>query len=295
MKKGIVLLAFGKRGYGFAAYNLALSIKKFNPKIKIALIHDNIAVKQLFDTRFFDKMIKLKEADYTSDHKIDPAKIKTHIYKHLPFQENLYLDVDALAWKDLEPLLDYFSNQERYYLTDVRGIGGRDDNINYSVWAKNEDIWNFFRLTKYAMLPAIQSSFCFIRKCDDARKFFKKVESNYNRQFPVEKLQMNWGGTIPDELIFSVTLAQMELDADAGIKPIFFGNHHSKKGISQLAEEYYLLSIYGNGTGFTLTKPKYIELYDNLLFKYTRELKMAHNFKAYFIMQDKHANNSKWK
>ena len=37
MTKGIVLLAFGKRGYGFAAYNLAYSIRAFNNTIPISI------------------------------------------------------------------------------------------------------------------------------------------------------------------------------------------------------------------------------------------------------------------
>lgn len=301
MKKGIVLVAFGKRGYGFAAYNLALSIKHFNPKIKIALIHDDIALRQVPDHRFFDKLIKIQPKDYMSvkeskhgPHQfIDPAKLKTHIYNYLPFTENLYLDVDALALQDLQPLMDHLSDQEKFYITDVRGLGGKDDAITYSVWAKNEDIWKFFKLGKYSMLPAIQSSYCFIRKGTEARKFFKKVESNFKKGFPLGSLQMKWGGTVPDELIFSGTLAQMEIDADAKVKPIFFGNHHSSKTNTQIAQAYYLLSIYGNGDvrGRTLTKLKYIEWYDNLMFKkYCPPLKIQHHFKTYFIMKDKHAN-----
>jgi hypothetical protein len=38
---GVVLLAFGKVQYYWAAYNLAFSIKKFNPSISIALIVDD--------------------------------------------------------------------------------------------------------------------------------------------------------------------------------------------------------------------------------------------------------------
>ena len=47
MTKGIVLLAFGKRGYGFAAYNLAVSIRAFNKTIPITVYKDEIAFSQV--------------------------------------------------------------------------------------------------------------------------------------------------------------------------------------------------------------------------------------------------------
>jgi len=43
MSKSIILMAFGKRGYYFAAYNIAFSIKEFGCNVPINLVVDSIA------------------------------------------------------------------------------------------------------------------------------------------------------------------------------------------------------------------------------------------------------------
>jgi hypothetical protein len=42
MEKGILLIAFGKAGYAYMAYNMALSIRKTTPNLPIALVSDGI-------------------------------------------------------------------------------------------------------------------------------------------------------------------------------------------------------------------------------------------------------------
>ena len=76
---------------------------------------------------------------------------------------------------------------------------------------------------------------------------------------------MRWGKALPDELIFGGALAIKEVDASTPIRPIFFGSTH--KPISEIREQYYLLSLYGNGNGKTLTKTDYLEFYDRHMIK----------------------------
>ena len=78
----IVLVAFGKRGYGLMAHNLAFSIKHHNPNIKIGLWIDEALSKQLPDRSLFDDVRILSGSDYRDKKgKIDPAKAKTQLYR----------------------------------------------------------------------------------------------------------------------------------------------------------------------------------------------------------------------
>lgn len=290
MTIGVVLFAFGPRGYHFAAYNLAMSLKIVSPNVRIALFHNGKGFGQIPDIRVFDRIHTLPDDVVYSKGKIDPAKVKTHIYDYLPYDENLYLDVDACALQPIEPLLAHLRKQKGFYLTDVVGRGRKGDKINYAIWSDHNTIWDFFKLKPDAIYPAIQSSFAYIRKCDKAEKFFAKVKSFYAKDFPLKKIAMRWGGTIPDELIFSGTCANMGIMPSAGISPIFFGWQLKGDTFTQIQSKFYFTAVYGNGQGKTLTKLKYLEWYDKLMQGYSRQ-SGKHFFRHHYIMTDKHANN----
>ncbi len=286
----IVLFSFGKQGYGFAAYNLATSIRSFS-NIPIILFTDGNSTSSLSDYSVFTKVIRMPREITTTNDKIDPAKVKVNVYhliEDLPYDEFLYLDVDALCLKKIDDMFESFQ-KGGFYQTDVVGRGSFGDKINYAIWAKQSDIWPFFDLKKEDVYPAIQSSYAYIRKGPEAKKFFNTVKSYFEKGFPVNKILMRWGGTIPDELIFSGTCAKMGISPDSPIRPIFFGWKYVKASYSELQEKYYLLSIYGNGTAKTLTKLRYWEWYDRLGNKLARKQGRPF-YKSVYIKRDKHAN-----
>ena len=289
MKQGVLLSAFGRVGYIYAAFNMCASIKHFNPNIKVALAFDRDIFKYLTPDKLnlFDELIEIPKQQFTS-YRIDPAKYKTSIYNFLPYEETLILDVDGCALQDLQPLIDKLSATEGDILTDVLGIGGKDDEIRYSIWASNQYIWDRFNLKEDSQLPAIQSSFMYVKK-GAIKTFFNCVQANF--QEGVDLSQINkWGGTIPDELIFSGTLAQFGINPKVDFSPIFFGNYFFDEGYVELSRKYYVLSLYGNGVGRTETKRRYIEWYDKIMRLYCRSLGFNHDYKSGYIMQDKHLN-----
>lgn len=298
--KGIILIAIGKKGYGYAAYNLALSLKHYSPGVSIHLLHDGHATREInlnttirkegVDTKLFDSKELLTPDTYTKQGRLDPAKIKVGLYEHLPFKHNLYLDVDALALQDITPFMESLVKSGAYYLTDVEGAASRGEKRNYSIWANDDDIWPFFGLDDDDIMPSIQSSYCYIKKGRPAQSFFKKLVKNYEKDFPLKKIAMRWGGTMPDELLFSVTLAQVGLIPTHSIRPIFRGWQFAKSSLSELQQMFYFLSIYGNGTGKTLTKLRYWEWYDKMLIVINRKYGMQHKYKTAYIKNDKHAN-----
>lgn len=285
-------MAFGHRAYAFCAANIAKSIKHFSD-VPITLAIEAKIKYQLSeeDYRFFDKVIEIGKEDVTNSKGFDPCLAKVSIYDYLQYDENLYLDVDAVCLKDVKPLIKELSQRKKFYCTDVRGVGGRDDNIHYSIWADNEDIWDCFKLDDFATLPGIQSSFCFIKKNKKAEAFFNKVKSNYVKGvFPMDKLRRKWGGAMPDELMFSATAAQKGLDVSSGVKPIFYGTEHDPRGFEELAETYYFSSIHGLGKGDTTVKVKYLEWYDRLIMKYCKKWGMRSIYNRSMIMPYKWAN-----
>ena len=283
----IVLLAIGKRGYTFAAYNLAFSIKHHSPDAKILLIHDGQYLNQV-PTDVFDELHEVNLAFTHQRGVFDAGGAKLGVYSVATkyFKEYLYLDVDALCLKDLTP---FYESLTKDLHTDIMGKGGFEDKINYSIWASNEDIWEQFELEEDSIYYAPQTSWHYAKKTRANTYLFKLAQKlNIETFKDAKKLSMRWGKALPDELIFGGALAVKEIDASTETRPIFFGSTH--KSIGDVKREYYILSLYGNGNGRTLTKTDYIEFYDREMIKILRQHGKNHHFKVNLIMNDKLVN-----
>ena len=94
--QGVVLVAFGKPQYYWAAYNLAYSIKRFNTALQIALISDS-KDRALYHCRdleaVIDVYVELPEQHINTNKKLDPGKAKVLLFDYLPFHYNLYLGI----------------------------------------------------------------------------------------------------------------------------------------------------------------------------------------------------------
>lgn len=278
MKKGIVLIALGKRGYSFAAYNMAASIKYFNPAIHITVLTDGL--KQLYNEDYFDDVILLPELAYHHNGFFSPGKIKAHIYEHLPYEHNIYLDVDGCVLKDITPLFDYFEKKKGFYFTQVMGEGKKGENIAYDLWANHADAWEFFNLKPDTIWRTLQSSFCFIKKQKQAEKFFGEIAHAHDTWNLTLKTQ--WGKCLPDELFYTGICAKKNLNPDAGIEVTFFGKDHVDN-YQQIIDKHYVLSLWGAGGGQKIVKLRYVTWYDALMKKYTGN----HIYKSHYIMDDK--------
>lgn len=295
MDKGILLIAFGKAGYLRLAYNLAYSLKHFAPDLHITLItSDGIKGIQPHEFGIFDRVKSITTEDYTTDGRIDPAKVKARMY-HLGaefYDHFLYLDVDAVAVQDVTTLLDHCIKSGAGYLTEVIGKGGKDSNIPYSIWASNESIWHWFDLPADATLCGIQSSWAYFDKVK-GKSLGNAVWHYYGQKFPMSLLTHSWGGTLPDELLFQGAAARLGIDPTLhgfNKRPIFFG-HSGSTQPATIKTNYLLLSCYGNSGSKSLTKLEYLELYDRLMRDYKRAKGEQHGYKLReYCMGDKHAN-----
>lgn len=290
---GVVLMAFGKPQYYWAAYNLAYSIKRFNKAVQIALISEPITK----GARYYcpdipsvvDVYVDLPSDNLYTNKRLDPAKAKLLMYGLLPFDENLYLDVDAVCLKDIEPLITQLSNSSKNYQTDVVGTHTIDQGRDFKEmqWAWADHLWEHFNLTQDAKIYAINSSIQFIRKSDEAERLFK-MASDYliNKPMPTNKLRMKWGGGQPDELYMNVALGIMNMDASMNQKPIHFAMNRGLD-ITDVIDKYYLQSYYG-GKGFT---PRfYTDWLDRQLKVWMKQDGKNHNYLINRITDHKYAD-----
>jgi len=282
--KGIVIMAFGKVGYAYAAWNLAKSIKTLSPSVEVCLIAQETILNYIADKTVFDTIKYINNEEVVTNSKLDPAKAKINLYKFTPFDHTLYIDADCILLKDIEPLFDECIKSDKYYLTTVIDKGGKASEIRYSAWATNEKIWQHFKLKDDAILPAIQSSWCYVRKCKEADKFHAALLKNFD--FPIKDLSLKWGGGLPDELIYSGTCAQLGLMPE-GNDAVFFGNTREQLTFEEITNKHYILTLYGSGSGRKTVRLKYIEWYDRLVKKYAGRL----IYKSLYILRDKHVDS----
>lgn len=301
---GVVLFAFGKVQYYHAAYNLAFSIKHFNPSIQIAAFFGDVQkatshVPELRDV--VDSIESIKPEHLSTDGKFDPGKLKVNLYEYLPFDANLYLDVDAVALKDIQPMIDELLASGKNYASHCVGYHkieqGRD--IPSMQWAFADVLWEHFGLKETDTLPAINSSFQWIVKSEQAQTLYYVAKDIYeNNPLPVNKLRMKWGGGQPDELYMNVAMAKCGIDPAIhevgrnGSAEIGYIHFAMIRGLSyqEVTEQYYLQSYYG-GRGFTARY--YTEWLDRLLNKMQSEHGKIHTYKIHRIIEHKHADHKK--
>ena len=288
MTKGIFLIAFGKRGYSYAAWNLAFSLKKFSPGLNITLWAGNDIIEHIApEMRYvFDSITDIPQEMLS---KYDPGKIKVNLYNYLPYDYNLVLDVDSLALHDIEKEFDKMIASGYHYYTSIQGTYQMGDGETFTQlwWSTPKQVFEHFHISEDAIFPATNSSWQFIKKCDKSEKQFNLTKEFYDNPIPISELKNNWGGHQPDELYLNASLAVV------GFKKwendiIFFGSNNNSRTDTQLANDFALLSFYG---GRKTTKLRYRELYDRLMNQYIREKKMPYYYKMVHIMPDKMVNN----
>ena len=283
MTKGIILIAYGKPEYIYMAAHMAASLRYYSPDIPITILHDdNIRYLPTQYYEFIDGFVEMDSRHLKTNGKIDPGKAKCNIIHYLPYDLNLYLDVDGLCIGDVTPLFD----TDKDFCVEVTGKGGYQDDIEYNHWANPEDQWEHFELDDDTVLRTVQSSSMLFRKgefCDNLQHAL-----NDYFDFPHAKLKNHWGWGIPDELIYSGVLAKMKHDPSFNQSVVFFGHVHSPLSFKEIHEKYKVLSMYGNGKGRTLVKLKYIDWYNRLNINIHDFLKIDRIKEIQRLMKGKH-------
>jgi hypothetical protein len=264
LSKGVLLIACGKY-YGKYAVNLATSIKYFN-SVNIHLCCDKEAYEQL-DIALFDSI------DICFENSIqDWCKVKTEINTYSPFDKTIYLDVDAIATKDISPMFDLLKDCSVYI-----PVVGED-----CIWAKNEVASKHIGIE--VKLKHVQTSLIYFDNSKESKEFFKSLKSFYKKPLKKESYNYLWGKKElhPDELYYSITLAFLKMYSEIKT-PIFFADR--RENISVILNDYFLLSHFG---AYTTTKLYAFDLYDKLSKKYfggRERMKSKLLYKNKFITQ----------
>jgi hypothetical protein len=298
---GVVLMAFGRPQYYWAAYNLAYSIKRFNKDIQITCLIESRsdADKYCGDLHeVIDSFIEIQNDHLYTNRKLDPAKAKVYLYDYLPYDKNVYLDVDAVALKDIKPMMDELVALGKPYASHTVGYHTIDQGrkIDSMQWAYADDIWAHYKFDESTVLPAINSSVQYVEKSAKALALYK-IAQDYliNNPIPLNKLRSKWGGGQPDELYMNCALAKLGLDPAVtdvghnGSAEIGYIHFAMVRGLSfgDVTNQYYFQSYYG-GKGFTPTF--YIDWMDRLLKSWMKDEGKQHKYFIHRIIDNKYAD-----
>jgi hypothetical protein len=301
---GVVLLAFGKPQYYWATYNLVFSIRKHNPNVRITVLFEDTGkalshCPEIVD--YVEQVGSIDAEDIYTNKKLDPGKVKINLYKYLPYDCNLYLDVDAIALKDIQPMIDELAQSGKQYISHCVGYHTIDKGRDFKEmqWAWADKMWAHFNLLESYVMPAINSSMQWIVKGSQTEAIYRTAKDLYfNNPIPIKELRMKWGGGQPDELYMNVSLAIHGIDPALKTYTRNDGSeggmiHFSmQRGLSfeKIVQNYYLQSYYG-GAGFT---PRfYIDWLDRMLNADFKAIGKRHIYLISRIAENKYADGKR--
>lgn len=286
------VFAFGRRGYSFAAANLAASIKRWAPGVRIVLHAEMKWLEHWFahHRNYFDVIDELPAHTYTNIGRLDPGRLKSRLYDLLPEGEHLYLDADCMAVKDIRPLLERLSKDPRPYIAEVVARGTSRDSIEYCPWVSPAK--QAAKLPEGATIYGLQTSWAFIRKTagGDEKPFFDKVKANHDRTFLPSELDNRWGDCIPDELSYGFTCSQLGVDPGWDRSVMFYGNKITVDTLDDIRASYFLMTQYGRiGRGGSV-RPHYLDMYDKEMVRVFAHFGERHIFNLNMIAVDKYVD-----
>jgi len=248
MSKGVLLIALGKH-YSRLAFNMAKSIHQYSD-VEIACITDETDSSLLTE---YSDIIRPKLDDYLEEYQFNPFKLKTYMYDLSPFEHTIYLDVDGIVLKDIDPLFRFkFKVQEvaKYTYETAEGCD--------MVWVKKaglclRDVFDAWNLPHDREYPEHNSSIVIFNRSKKNEKYFERVKKNYfDRKLNFKPI----GGLYPDELAFNLASAQLKHYSDKpSLKPIYFFWENKMLAGEQIRTNYFVLGMAG---GFHNTKLKHI-------------------------------------
>ena len=279
-------------GYHYAACNLAASIRvhAFHdaPDVRIVL-HTDSRDKVPATHRFLFDEIRTLDAGIVGGGVLYGAGyVKARLYDIVDEGDSLFIDADTIVLKDIRPLLADLSKQKKPLLCEVLGKGTVKKDLPYFPWATPEAV--IAKVGKDGPLFDVQTSWIFIRK-PKAAKLADAVFAAFGSWDRAETIG-KWGHGIPDELAYTTGLASEGYDPTYVPGVMFFGST-TMESTAKMKEQYYMLTLYGQGMGKTHTLKVYFDWYDRLMYGVYMNLGMGHLYKASRIMADKYVNTTK--
>lgn len=273
MEQGVIILSLNKPSYSMGAFNLAMSIKHYNPSIHITLVTDNEHQKHYRPEHYlvFDSIKTIARHHHIYEGMFQPAFAKINIHKYSSYKRTLYIDADSLVLQDIQPLFDKLLG------CDFKG------NVidNYVQWTSPEKFKEFFGVEQGQV---INSSWFYFEKND----VFEQANYYWSKGFKVEDLTTKWGLSLPDELFFNASLIKLGIDPKVYFEPMFFGNLIDQRTLSELQNDFFMFTLYG---GRNTIRGVYKDFYEGLCRNMCMARGFQHSFKALDILNNKHVQN----
>ncbi|MCR5267971.1 MAG: hypothetical protein K6E16_05625 [Lachnospiraceae bacterium] len=255
MDRGFVTIATGKEQYYKIAANLLRSYKYHSADpMPFALICDRTNKY----TDLFDRVIIMDDPSFSYADKL-------RLPEYIPFEENIFIDADCLAYKDLNDFWNVFNGAD-----DFSAFGANLPLDSKNGWFRKEDTGIYQDHVQY--IPEFIGGVYFLRKTAELQEFcetVKHIRSTYHdytfRQFtdvadePVYALAMSVFGfrTAADrspDICFFPHHTFFESDIASG-KVIYESRYLPERG--RIPEAYMVHWGSGSTKGFLYSMEKY--------------------------------------
>lgn len=278
MSRGVTFLIIGRPTYAYFYANMALSIRRHSPDIKIQAIFEKGLQNYIYPKlHIWDKFTVIDEQDCYVEGRLAPGKAKVNLYKYYEWDETLYLDVDGIALKDITPLFE----QERDFVI-------QKDTMH---WAGDDNIINHFGVDK-EYIHGSNSSMQFIRKGETAKKIYKEAAKAMENPLPLDKQSNNWFNMQPDELYFGVGMARAKYKNPYFEGwPVYFRTklaYGAIKPIKEVIKDHYIIGSYGDERYNHKSIRRYYDGQNILNWQNHLQENPPNEYKHFYLMKKKH-------
>jgi hypothetical protein len=263
MRSGIVIIALGYNLYGSCAFNLAMSIKAYDPKVNITLLHDGGSISHLTESEkdLFDNSVLIPEEVYTIDGVKQYQYIKLCADQYSPYEYTAVIDADTIWFPDKKFSWWLGEKMNEEFWIGCHGFfdcksGADYSNGNYTYWGKAKEIVKFHKL-KGKMLQTVSGMFYF-HKGEFSSRVFARAREIYKMPTPSSP----WASGKPDEYCFNVALCELEYFQDRDLS-FYFDKVSGAMQYDQIYANFWCLS-----NGGARCPQFVIQLYNKLVKKY---------------------------
>lgn len=279
MKYGITLIALGYEVYGTYALNMALSLKAYDPHIRVCILYEPRAIAHLtpHELTFFDEKIVLPESEYTINGKRYYHRSKVIVNKYTPWDFTMYMDVDNIWLPDIKPswlLGECLHHEFRIGMAGHYNVK-TDTKINagYTYWCEPREACKYWGIKN--VMPNTISGFYSFHKAGISQELFSEAAKVYD---DMKAPFYDWNGGKADEYCFNVAMGRLNM-----VQPPFHVFYFHKTNGHLEANEIYE-NFWGIATGGATVPENLIILYNKCVEKYA--------FRAGLDIVRRHVNKS---
>lgn len=253
----VTLMAFGRKGYAYATDALVASLRHYGYTGPIHVHATGRMRAMLLPSTLSGVTVH----DLPEGYEASPGLAKVSLPRLLDYGPTLYLDVDAIALKDITPLIDALLKDERPYITHVvdKAAVSEARRPNYFIWATRERVVERHALAPDDVLFSPQTSWAWFRPGPDLNKLADTLAEVWVR-WSLTDIDHKWGKSVPDELIYGIACTLSGLDPSWPTMPVHIGKGNAP--MPAIVDAYYLLGMYGSGKNNSTVPRRFRDMYD---------------------------------